>query len=188
MAARVLSLLVLGLMLAGCPAPVSPVTLDASAVVEQDSGLATVPDAGPAAPATLTPTGAWKLVDGGSSALVVTPASRAEIELAVGLELTLPAPLKDFRLRLLDGRDMVLESDDTFTATDAGIEAALRFLEPLKPGRDFQLQLDAQLGTQVTDSSGRVYEDFEYRFRTAGEYVADPKPGRQQKKKPGKKK
>ncbi len=187
MAARALAVVVV-LMLTGCPSPVGPEARDAAAAVEVDSGAAALPDAGPAVPATLTPTGAWKLSDGGTRALIISPAGRAEIGPAVGLELTLPAPLVDFRLRLLDGRDMVLESDDTFTASDAGIEASLRFLEPLKPGRDFALQLDAQLGTEVTDVNGRRYEDFEHRFHTEGEYVADPKPGRPVRKKPGKKK
>ena len=120
----------------GCPA--GKEVVDAGI---PDSGPA-VADAGPPpAPADLPPAelGAslelW-FADGG---LQEVPASKPTlIDPLQKLTLRLPR-LKDFRVRVFDGADKVLVSDDRTSASDAGTAYEIGLAEPLKRGREYRV-------------------------------------------------
>lgn len=169
--------------LAGCPAPEAG--LDAAV----DAGQAV--DAGPPiAPADLPPAelGAplevW-FTDGGMAS--VPPARPTLIDPAQRLTVHLP-PLKDYRVRIFDGADKVVVSDDDAQASDAGIEYAIGLPEPLKRGREYRVLIDAETGPGIVDGSGRRYLDAEWQLKVEGPAEPEPpprKPGKKSGKKPG---
>jgi hypothetical protein len=67
-------------------------------------------------------------IDGGLAS--VPPARATLIDPAQRLTLRLP-PLQDYRVRVFDGADRVLVSDDDALKSDGGIEYAITLPEPL---------------------------------------------------------
>jgi hypothetical protein len=116
--------------------------------------------------------------DGGLSS--VPPARATLIDPAQRLTLRLP-PLQDFRVRVFDGADRVLVSDDDALKSDGGIEYAITFPEPLKRGREYRVLVDAEAGIGIVDGAGRRYLDAEWQLKVEG--PAEPEP----REKPGKK-
>lgn len=166
---------IIAICVSGCPAERSQPGEAPDAAFSEliDAGVV---DAGPA---TLEPTVSAQLGDGG----VLPVAHRSEIDPATALTVTLPRPLKDFRLRLLDHREQVVVSDDELAAD--GLTYRIVPAKPLQTGRSYQLVLDAELGPVVTDQTGGTFEDWLLEFRILGEVQPDPPPPG---KKPAKKK
>lgn len=124
--------------------------------------------------------------DGGAAML---PRERGPVASAPGarLSLSLP-PLVDYRVRVFDGADRVVASDDTAQASDAGIEYAIALVEPLKRGRDYRVLVDAETGAGLAAPTGRRYLDAEWNLSVEGPAEPDPPPQKSSraKRKPGK--
>ncbi|MFT3836093.1 MAG: hypothetical protein QM723_03735 [Myxococcaceae bacterium] len=177
------AIFVLGaLVFAGCPKPAAngpDAAVDSGS--EIDGGLdAGVIDAGvvDAGMPELKLTGTIELADGGSDVLPAGPA--AEVPPLSGFTLHADVALKDFRVRVIDGADQVLPSDDEAHVSDAGTDYTIKLAHPLKPAKTYHLQLDAQTGDTVTDRSGKAYQDYELTLKTQGE--PEPTPGKKKKK------
>lgn len=160
------------LLLMACPS--KPTAVDAGL---PDAGPIEVVDAGPPAPVVLVPTITATFVDGGSGEIKTD----GEVDQPKSLTIALPAGLSDFRLRVLDWRDQVVASDDELLSD--GKTYLITFVEPLKTGRSYQVLIDAELGPVVTTEAGATVDDFELRFRVAGDVVPDPPaPGSKKRK------
>lgn len=169
--------------LAGCP------DRDGGPDAAVDAGQ--VVDAGaPIPPAELPPAElgveleVW-FSDGGMAS--VPPSRPALVDPAQRLTVHLP-PLKDYRVRLFDGADKVVVSDDEAQPTDAGVEYEIVPAEPLKRGREYRLLIDAQTGPGIVDGAGRRYLDAEWQLKIEGQAEPEPPPpkaGKKSGKKPG---
>lgn len=167
------------LLMVACPAE-KPVVIDAGPPVVEVIDAGPAVDAGPPPPSSLESTQVTAtFTDGGTVALT----SKAEIDPATALTISLPIKLKDFRIRLLDWREQIVVSDDELMAD--GRTYVITLKEPLKTGRGYNLTLDAELGPVITDDTGGTWTDWELAFRIAGEVQPEPSAV---KKKPGKKK
>jgi hypothetical protein len=74
------------------------------------------------------------------------------------LTIALPIKLRDFWIRLMNWREQVVASDDELLAD--GRAYLINLPEPLKTGRAYRLTLDAELGSIITDDSGRTWNEF----------------------------
>lgn len=174
MRSAILVLVALGL--SACPARSAA---DAATAIDAGEFDAGVIDAGPPLPLTLVPTVIATARDAGTIELK----SGSETDDVTGLTISIPVKLKDFRVRLMDWRDQIVQSDDELMAD--GRTYVITLSEPLKTGRGYSLKLDAELGPVVTDDSGGIWDDWELGFRISGE--VQPEPGAS-KKSPKKKK
>lgn len=170
--------LVLGL--SACP-PATPVAADAGGVALADAAVdagATAVDAGPSE---LVWSAVLTLKDGGSQVLLPGP-GRVEIGPATKLSLRIEPVLVDYRVRLLDGSDQVVASDDEAQAIDGGIDYWLSLQAPLSPGRSYSLHLDPELGPELRDARGATYRDLEQLLKVEGQpEPAKPAPGRKKR-------
>ena len=119
-------------------------------------------------------------LDGGVSSVLST-AGTAQIDSARSVFILFPTPLKDYRVRMFDGAEQVLASDEEARAEDGGMSYRIVLAAPLKPGRAYSFSVEAELGHEITDFSGRGYRDVRVGLRVRGEPEAEPK------KKPGNK-
>lgn len=181
---RRLGLIASVLVLAGCPAePPSPdaalpAGLPDASVEALDAGPA---DAGPPVPTELTFTVDFLGVDGGLSS-VLSSAGTAEIDPARSVFIVFPVPLKDYRVRMFDGAEQVLPSDEEARVEDGGMTYRIVLAAPLKPGRSYAFGVESELSHEITDVSGRGYRDVRLSLKVRG--TPEPEP----KKKGGKKK
>lgn len=170
------------LVLTGCPKPATADALDAGpSGSELDASIAEV-DAGPPTPTELR----WSLVvdqrDGGQS-LLAPGADLLELEPASKLTLHLSPAIGDVRIRLLDGTDKLVASDDRLTVLDGGLEYEISPVTPLGPGLEFTLLVDAETGVELRDAR-HTYREIEQRLKTTGsKEPAPPEPGRKKPKK-----
>lgn len=169
----------------GCPEGKVAVP-DAGMPELPDAAVAWVVDAGPPVPlgpGDLNVVAFVEYVDGGRESVTS--------ELGDGIkavDVEIADELIDYRVRLMDGNDQVLESDDQGASADGGIRYRLNLLTPLKPGRNFAINVDAQTSAELVDKNGARFRDFEMPFKTRGDYQPDPKtPGAPAKKKKSKK-
>jgi hypothetical protein len=78
-------------------------------------------------------------------------------------------PLRNYRLRILDESDRVLESDDREVSSGAkGLLYAIALEAPLQPGHRYTVLLDAQGPGPIEDSSGRSWAESRFTLQTAG--------------------
>lgn len=170
---------VAALLLAGCPeeTPLVDASLAIDAGSPTDAGIL---DAGPPLPTELLFTIDFVGVDGGVSS-VASSATTAQIDPARMLLIQFPTALKDYRVRVFDGAEQVLPSDEEARAADGGLSYQIVLAGPLKPGRSYSFSVEAELGHEITDMSGRGYRDVRMGLKVRGEPEPEPK------KKPGKK-
>src|SRR5437879_6169014 len=88
--------------------------------MEVDAGPPPYVDAGPPAPTDLTFAIDFVGLDGGVST-VRSSESHAEIDPARVVLIQFPAPLKDYRVRMFDGAEAVLPSDEEARLEDGGM-------------------------------------------------------------------
>ncbi|MBX7096605.1 MAG: hypothetical protein K1X89_02740 [Myxococcaceae bacterium] len=167
-----------------CP-PATPVPVDAGGVGGEADAAVGVGDAGAlmvdAGPAELVWSAVLTLKDGGSQVLVPGP-GRVEIGPATKLSLRIEPVLVDYRVRLLDGSDQVVASDDEAQALDGGIDYWLALQAPLSPGRSYSLHLDPEVGPELRDARGATYRDLEQLLKVEGQIEpAKPAPGRKKR-------
>ena len=172
-----LGALVSVLLLAGCPddrpfADASVESVDSGVAI--DAGVA---DAGPPMPVELTFAIDFLGIDGGVSTLLST-ATSAQIDPARSVFILFPIPLKDYRVRMFDGAEQVLPSDEEARAEDAGMSYRIVLSAPLKPGRAYSFSVEAELGHEITDMSGRGYRDVRVGLKVRGEPEPEPKAGK----------
>ncbi len=163
----------LGLLIVASACPAGDESVPVSVV---DAGTADVDagqeDAGPAILATVVTA---QYADGG----VASVEASVTIDPPASLTVRLPRRLKDFRVRLMDHQDKLVVSDDALSAD--GLEYLVTPAEPLKTGRSYTVQLDAELGTVIVDELGGTFDDWALPFTIAGEVQPEPAPAKSSK-------
>ncbi len=144
-----------------------------------DAGPPVVIDAGPPLPTELAFAIDFLGIDGGVST-VQSSQAHAEIDPAKTVLIQFPAPLKDFRVRMFDGAEQVLPSDEEARVEDAGMSYRIVLATPLKPGRSYSFGVEAELGHEITDVSGHGYKDVLVALKVRGE--PEPEPNKASKK------
>lgn len=172
----------MGLLLAlsACPpaVTVAPDAGQADAATGGGDGGAPAFDAGPSE---LVWSAVLTLRDGGSQRLSPGP-GRVEIGPATKFSLRIEPVLIDYRVRLLDGSDQVVASDDEAQAIDGGIDYWLSLQAPLSPGRSYSLHLDPEVGPELRDARGATYRDLEQLLKVEGQLEpAKQPPGRKKR-------
>ncbi|MHB8872313.1 MAG: hypothetical protein ACYC8T_01375 [Myxococcaceae bacterium] len=166
--------------LSACPEPVpsadaGPPPTDAGA----DAGF----DAG-ALPIELTFSLRAGLADGGNAVLQLQPGTRPLIDPPIELELVVHPQLKNYRVRVFDEADKIVESDDQADDSRPGqLDYRIRFLTPLQTGRRYSLVFDAQTGEALVDSAGVKHPDQRLEFQIVGEKQRPQSPKASKKKK-----
>jgi hypothetical protein len=179
---RVYITLIIGLLCIGCP---EGKALDAG---PPEAGVQVVDAGPPVAPGDLPPIELnvglelW-FADGGVQE--IPPSTPALIDPLQRLTLSLPE-LKDYRVRVFDGADKIVASDDRAQAADGGILYEISLAEPLKRGREYRVAIDAESGGAVADPTGRRYLDAEFLLKVDGPAEPEPKPGKKSGGKPRK--
>jgi hypothetical protein len=143
-----------------------------------DAGLAF--DAGPPEPAALAFRLAVVSLDGGLAVFDDAFDGGVRVEPARALELSSPVGLSGVRVRLLDGDDAVVPSDDTLETSDAGFRYRIELAQPLKTGRSYSVLVDAETADVFTDTFGRSSAEWRLPLRVLGE--VQPEPGATSKK------
>ena len=179
-------LFALASVLAGCPKPEvvievpdAAVAIDAGAPV--DAGPALVIDAGPPLPTELTFAIDFLSLDGGVSTIRSSQA-HAEIDPARTVLIAFPVALKDFRVRMFDGAEQVLASDEEARVEDGGMSYRIALAVPLRAGRSYSFGVEAELGHEITDVFGHGYKDVLVSLKVRGDPESEGKPGKKHRK------
>lgn len=125
------------------------------------------------------------LLDGGVVVFeVAAEDSKLELDGKVGrFVLRLPSRLIDYRVRFFDGAQRVLPSDDQeVPLPDGGLEYHVTLKDPLKPGREYALTIDAQVSAVIADAQGRFFKDRTVELRIAGPAEPEPLPKKKSKR------
>jgi hypothetical protein len=148
------------LLLWGCSRPYSPPGVDSGVSVD-GSGLELTLSSEPSG------------VQGWSVRL--SPGDLTTIDRAASLTLHANLPLRNYRVRLLDEADRVLESDDQETKSGPdGMDYLIAPVSPLLAGHRYALVLDSQTPGVILDSSGRPLDEMRFELLTAGEREKPP--------------
>ncbi len=92
-----------------------------------------------------------------------------------GLELRVePVPTVPVRVRLFDWTNRLVSSDDVMETDAQKLQYTIRLLEPLRRGRTYQLEIDAESEAPFRADSGINEFESLWRFRVAGEIEAEP--------------
>lgn len=179
-AVKRLGIVAAAMLLAGCPDEKPYVDASVPEPVIEDAGVV---DAGPPIPTELAFAIDFFSTDGGVST-VQSSAATAQIDPAKEAFIQFPIPLKDYRIRMFDGAEQVLPSDEEARIEDGGMTYRIVLAAPLKPGRSYAFSVEAELGHEITDMSGRGYRDVRVALKVRGEPEPEPVSN---KKKSGKK-
>jgi hypothetical protein len=172
----------LALALAACPGN--------KAKVVADGGQPEAPDAGAgaadASPPALKLEVRYQTSDAGLALVdFAAAAAAATIEPTSQLEVSTNIGLQNYRIRLFDEVDRVVVSDDQMEEPGDKVLYRIQLPTPLKPGHKYALVVDAQAGSAIADSAGRLYPDQRLELVVAGAREPDPPPRRKVKPKPG---
>jgi hypothetical protein len=85
-----------------------------------------------------------------------------------------PVPAVAVRVRLLDWTNRLVSSDDVMETDAQRLQYNIRLLEPLRRGRTYQLELDAESEVPVAEDAGMGEVESLWRFRVAGEIEPEP--------------
>jgi hypothetical protein len=153
------------LLLAACPAR-QPAAPDAS--TPADAGHSAAPDAG-AAPPSLKLEVRYLAPDAGMALIDFAPdGARPLIDPTSQLELSTNIGLQNYRVRLFDEVDRAMASDDQMEEPGDRVRYKIQLSTPLKAGHKYALVVDAQSGSAIADSTGRLYPDQRLEFAIAG--------------------
>lgn len=108
--------------------------------------------------------------------------ARPAIEPTSQLEVSTNIGLQNYRIRLFDEIDRAMVSDDQMEEPGDRVLYRIRLPTPLKPGHKYALVLDAQTGSAIADSAGRLYPDQRLELQVAGAREPDPPPPPKKKK------
>lgn len=109
--------------------------------------------------------------------------ARPLIEPTSQLELSTNIGLQNYRVRLFDEVDRAMASDDQVEEPGDRVRYRIHLPAPLKAGHKYALVVDAQSGSAIADSTGRLYPDQRLELAIAGAREPDVPP----KKSPAKK-
>jgi len=174
------------LALAGCPRP--DASVDAGAGAGADGADAGV-DAGAAdaAPPPLKLEVRYQAPDAGLALIDFVPGGdRPSIEPTSQLEVSTNIGLQNYRVRLFDEIDRAMTSDDQMEEPGDKMRYRIQLPTPLKAGHRYALVLDAQTGSAIADSAGRLYPDQRLEFTIAGAREPDSPPKKKNKRVTGK--
>ncbi|MBX7114437.1 MAG: hypothetical protein K1X64_08915 [Myxococcaceae bacterium] len=152
--------------------------LDSGSSVVSDGGIV---DGGLLVPAVLGPQwlafhGEVFLLDGGTQPFSVN-AEDAQLETGKTDKLVLhfSSRLVDYRVRLFDGSDSIVVSDDhEVVLNGGGLDYQIGLQTPLKPGRSYLLAIDAQMHAAVSDAQGKLFKDCRLPIHVSGEPEPEP--------------
>jgi hypothetical protein len=173
------------LALAACPSG-NAVAPDASTSAPDAS--ASAPDAD-AAPPPLKLEVRYLAADAGLALIDFPPGpdgARPLIEPTSELELSTNIGLQNYRVRLFDEVDRAMSSDDQMEEPGDRVRYRIQLSAPLKTGHKYALVVDAQTGSAIADSTGRLYPDQRLEFAVAGAREPDAPPKKQKPAKPAK--
>ena len=161
----------------GCSRPSVSAPVDAGASRTQ-AGSATV------AP-TLELTLSAEPVDAKPWSVRLVPGERVTIEQAGSLTLHTNLPLRNYRVRIFDDADRVLESDDQeIRSSPGGMDYLMALASPMLAGHRYALVLDPQTPGSMLDSTGRTFDELRFELQMAGERAKPlSNPGRHRKHK-----
>ncbi len=163
---------------AGAPQPVDAGEPDAAF----DAGLAQVP-----ASTELTLEILAFAADGGSTPIDAQPGARTVVDAPARLEVAVRPGLANYRIRVFDDAERIVESDDEAVPDGPGrLSYRIAFAAPLQAGRHHSLVLDAQTGEGLVDRAGVKHPDLRIEFQTAGAKESPGKAKKPSKKKPKK--
>jgi hypothetical protein len=179
--------------LAGCPGPRSasgpPDAAEAGAGTGADAGAAAAAGTATAAvdgvPPPLKLEVRYQMPDAGLALIDFAPGgARPSIEPTSRLELSTNIGLQNYRVRLFDEIDRAMTSDDQVEEPGDAIRYRIQLSAPLRAGHRYALVVDAQTGSAVADSTGRLYPDQRLEFTVAGAREPDAPPAGTRTKKP----
>jgi hypothetical protein len=154
------------LALAACPSQQPAAPADAS-----------TPDAAAAPPPPLKLEVRYQGPDAGLSLIDFPPdGARPLIEPTSHLELSTNIGLQNYRIRLFDEVDRAMTSDDQMEEPGDRVRYRIQLPTPLKAGHKYALVVDAQTGSAIADSTGRLHADQRLEFAVAGAREPDPPP------------
>jgi len=155
---------------AACPSPKPKPEVDAG----------TPADAGPPPPPPLKLEVRYQAADAGMSLIDFAPdGARPLIEPTSQLELSTNIGLQNYRVRLFDEVDRAMASDDQMEEPGDRVRYRIQLAAPLKTGHKYALVVDAQTGSAIADSSGRLYPDQRLEFAISGPRESDAPPKKQ---------
>lgn len=99
---------------------------------------------------------------------------RPAIEPTSQLEISTNIGLQNYRVRLFDEIDRAMVSDDQMEEPGDRVLYRIQLPTPLKRGHRYALVVDAQTGSAIADSAGRLYPDQRLEFQVAGARQPDP--------------
>lgn len=160
--------------LAGCPdprpAPATPA--DAGDQPAADAGATAGADA---APPPLKLEVRYQAPDAGLALIEFAPGgARPSIEPTSQLELSTNIGLQNYRVRLFDEIERAMTSDDQMEEPGDAMRYRIQLPAPLRSGHRYALVVDAQTGSAIADSAGRLYPDQRLEFTIAGAREPDP--------------
>lgn len=95
-----------------------------------------------------------------------------ELDSTRGLQVDFAVQLPDFRVRIFDDHDAVVESDDSLALVeDAGASYRLELKQALKPGHRYLLMVDPEVGSVLVDDHGHSWDEFKTWLRVRGSQV-----------------
>jgi hypothetical protein len=99
--------------------------------------------------------------------------ARPAIEATSQLELSTNIGLQNYRIRLFDEVERAMTSDDQMEEPGDRMRYRIQLPAPLRSGHRYALVVDAQTGSAIADSTGRLYPDQRLEFSIAGEREPD---------------
>jgi len=111
--------------------------------------------------------------------------ARPAIDSTSHLEVSTNIGMQSYRIRLFDELDRAMVSDDQMEEPGDRMLYRIQLPTPLKAGHRYALVVDAQTGSAIADSAGRLYPDQRLEFQVAGAREPDlPAPRTKKVKKP----
>lgn len=124
-----------------------------------------------------------ELVDGSTRPIPSETPELPMLPALTGMSISTNLALENHRIRVFDEIDRAVPSDDETEAPPpgGGIVYRIRFLEPLKSGHRYTLQVDAETGDFMKDGAGREQAERRLPFQIEGEKEKPPPPPRRRR-------
>lgn len=121
----------------------------------------------------------------GGVATPLATGTPAVVEPASSFEVRVGAPLRDARLLLLDGQDVLVPAAAESEVSSTGSRFTLQPQEPLQPGGTYMLRLEGLGGRLVRSATDATYEPLVLPVKVSGSPPPRPPPKKAQKKRRG---
>ena len=155
--------------LGGCPRPGTSADAGEGGAAPARADAGADASAGDGAPPPLKLEVRYQAPDAGLALIDFVPGGdRPSIEPTSQLEVSTNIGLQNYRVRLFDEIDRAMTSDDQMEEPGDTMRYRIQLPTPLKAGHRYALVLDAQTGSAIADSAGRLYPDQRLEFTIAG--------------------